>query len=505
MFSLAALLAGCGSPTKSALIRSEPSGAELSVRQIDDAGGLGRELRLERRTTPARVDLPVGEGQRYLAVASAPQHLPAAVEIERFSENKTRYDLTLRRHLADTATFEPTPTRGETGWAMRFGRETVPAYVLADDEGGTLDPGSAESGLSLTRVTDNDDADVDLRSPAVSPGGDELLIQRVERVLGEPRVVRLRREDEGGPTLRQAADAAGVSAREVLSLNPGRTAGDLYERPIRVPQPSYVSQIYRQPLPGGPMVRLTRGSGAAELTPAYDADGETATYASDTASPNHTLWRVEVAGGGTRRVRVTDGESLDWSPSRGGDLLAYSSLPPRRRENRPQLWTAAADGSGVALVADGAESPAVSPDGRRICFVELVDAPGASRPVRRLAVMNADGSERAQLTANVDHDVRDPAWTPDGRTIVFAADGPLPPPAPPRGDLGALPGVSAPPAEAPRNFDLYALSLDGPPEPIRLTSNLSHDGDPRVAPDGRGVYFRSNRGGAWNLWRIDLR
>ena len=484
----------------------------VSVRTLDDAGGVGRAVPLDRAVAPVTASLPVDKGQRYLAVAVAPQHLPAAVEIERDPESKHDYALTLRRHLADTIAIVPRPERGPggTGWVMGFAPQIVPAYVLAADDDGRGAANALEAKLDLTQVTRNDDPAVDLLAPTASPVEDLLLVQRVERTAGPARTVQLRK-DGGGPTLEQAAAEAGVDPKAILAANPrAKRFDDLYKQPVRVPATAYVSQIFKQPLPAGPMSRLTRQAGVMEAAPAFAESGADAFYAANTNGPNLVLWRTDVAGGGTKRTSVTGGDALDWAPSVGGRLLAYSSLPGRKADARPQIWTAdATNAANLSLVLDGGESPAVAPGGGRVCYVEVVDLPatagGPARQVRRLAVMNADGGERAQLTVNNDYDVRAPAWSPDGRLIVFAADGPGKPAAAPRGDLGALAGVPAPPADTPRNFDLYALRVDAPSaEPTRLTSNLSADTDPCFDRRGDKIYFRSNRGGRWNLWSIKL-
>jgi Tol biopolymer transport system component len=40
---------------------------------------------------------------------------------------------------------------------------------------------------------------------------------------------------------------------------------------------------------------------------------------------------------------------------------------------------------------------------------------------------------------------------------------------------------------------------------VRVTRNGSWDDSPAWDAGGRAIYFRSNRGGDWNVWRLELK
>jgi TolB protein len=71
--------------------------------------------------------------------------------------------------------------------------------------------------------------------------------------------------------------------------------------------------------------------------------------------------------------------------------------------------------------------PSFSPDGKRICFRRVVDEPGyqwdltLSPRNSEVFVMNADGTNPVNLTKNAAYDGW-PAWSPDGRKIVFSSN-----------------------------------------------------------------------------------
>ncbi len=115
------------------------------------------------------------------------------------------------------------------------------------------------------------------------------------------------------------------------------------------------------------------------------------------------------------------------------------------------------------------ESPAWSPDGRKIAFV-------VEKGVQRIGidVMNADGSGVRELTRHPEDD--SPAWSPDGKEIAFVrwfevvlTD-------------GRLAGYS-------RIYVVNLADLEVRPRPlvIRKCTDSCYDRDPAWSPDGRMI------------------
>src|SRR5207249_2640612 len=52
-----------------------------------------------------------------------------------------------------------------------------------------------------------------------------------------------------------------------------------------------------------------------------------------------------------------------------------------------------------------------------------------------------------------------------------------------------------------RNYDIWLMAADGSSR-TQLTTNGSWDDAPCWDHKGEFIYFRSNRGGAWNIWRL---
>jgi Tol biopolymer transport system component len=131
----------------------------------------------------------------------------------------------------------------------------------------------------------------------------------------------------------------------------------------------------------------------------------------------------------------------------------------------------AAPSGAVGSPDDRAPAAAVRLDtSNRIAFVK-----GNSSP--HLALMDRSGGNLVELTWC--HPDGSPAFTPDGRRIVFADDDPVGQP------------------------DLWVVDTDGQ-NLARLTTAPERDVDPSVSPDGRLVAFTSNRGTGHGVYLMPI-
>jgi Tol biopolymer transport system component len=99
--------------------------------------------------------------------------------------------------------------------------------------------------------------------------------------------------------------------------------------------------------------------------------------------------------------------------------------------------------------------------------------------------MKDDGTEQTQITTGFD-DIIEPRWSPkgSGKWIIFAARTPA---------AGKV--IS--------NYNIYRILADGSSKtPEQLTVNEAEDTSPVIDRNSQFLYFRSNRGGTWNIWRM---
>jgi dipeptidyl aminopeptidase/acylaminoacyl peptidase len=270
---------------------------------------------------------------------------------------------------------------------------------------------------------------------------------------GEARVVASRPGGVEGAVV-AADDGTVVLASSTL---PGSVGGDDDEKRRKARKDLKVSAILHEQYPvrywdsdlGPDEVRLLAGRVPADATPSTD-DG--------------------VVG----RIALTD---LTPAPGRGLDDAQYDVSPdgrtvvttwqqPEAGGRRVTLVAIdVASGERRVLLEDENEeyaAPAFSPDGRRVALLVERRSTGSEPPDVVLAVLDLALGERVDLTDGWDRWPGAPRWTPDGGTLVFAAD-----------DQGRSP--------------VFRLGLAGGGI-TRLTGDHGAYTDIRVSPDGRWVY-----------------
>ena len=229
---------------------------------------------------------------------------------------------------------------------------------------------------------------------------------------------------------------------------------------------------------GAPRKAVTQG-GFFDIHPNPSVDGETL-YFSTNRNGRLGIWNLNMNGKGGLRT-VTAGNTADCSPALKPetDHLFYTAVLPDESASA-YIWERPLDGGMPEQLTEGYDSQ-WSPDGTKLLYIK-----GSLKDNKaRIRVCDPDGNNAVQISPDDGefNDV-DARWSPDGKKIVFASD---------RSNL-----------KGERNFDIYIMDADGG-NLTQLTSNASRDDKPVFAPDGKTVFFRSNRGLAWDIWALEIK
>lgn len=191
--------------------------------------------------------------------------------------------------------------------------------------------------------------------------------------------------------------------------------------------------------------------------------------AADQGANDSQIWMVNYPSGETRPI------THDLSNYGGTSLTADSrSLVTVQYDGTANVWVApAADinrGKQVTSAKrEGEAGLAWTPD-NRIVYSSLVSGN------QDLWIMNADGTNQKQLTADPELDVA-PAVSPDGRYVVFNS--------------------------MRRGFpSLWRMDIDG--GNLKQLTDQQEDYRPEISPDSRWIVFTSWRTGRQTLWKISI-
>lgn len=236
----------------------------------------------------------------------------------------------------------------------------------------------------------------------------------------------------------------------------------------------------------------TDGSGGAEymsdgksleITPSFTPGGDEIVFSSNRAGRKLSVWAMSAAGAPGIK-QLTTGDTNDLWPSIDSDpkpRLFYQAMVDTRPD--PRLYmTQLNTTTKTDLTHMGGAQPRISPKADAIVFTAVNDKTGK----RDIYLMSDKGGAPRNLTNTPELDEFDPSWNKNGTRIAYVSDA----------------GVDE---ERRQNLDIWALDLSRPERPVQVTVNGSWDDHPQWDPTGTGVYFRSNRGGEWAIWKAVAR
>jgi serine/threonine protein kinase len=215
-----------------------------------------------------------------------------------------------------------------------------------------------------------------------------------------------------------------------------------------------------------------------ERSPALSSDGENVAYVKAVGGYRHVfVQRV----GSDKPIDLSadspDDDRFDPAFSPDGSLIAF-----RSGRTGGGIFVMGPVGESVRRVTDEGYGPAFTPDGREIVYAEEAALSPLARGRRShiWTVELATGKKRMLYGP----DAVEPAVSPHGKRVAF----------------WGLVGDTA-------QRDVWTVPLAGLKEgekPVPVTNDAAVDFSPFWSADGSTLYFGSDRGGSFNLWRIPI-
>jgi eukaryotic-like serine/threonine-protein kinase len=221
-------------------------------------------------------------------------------------------------------------------------------------------------------------------------------------------------------------------------------------------------------------MQLTSEHGT-EFFPSLAPDGRSFVYASN-QNGNFDLF-VQRVGGKNATPLTPNTPSDEIAPvfSPNGERIAF-----RSSREPAGIYVMEASGENVRLVVPGCFHPSWSPDGREIvCSTAGHEEAPTTRNTwtSTLWIANVETGEKRFLCEN---DAMQPSWSPKGNRIAFWF---MPPHA----------GRS----------DIATISRNGGAIEV-VTKDASTNWNPVWSPDGKFLYFASDRSGNMSFWRVSI-
>ena len=206
--------------------------------------------------------------------------------------------------------------------------------------------------------------------------------------------------------------------------------------------------------------------GAKDLWPMWSVSGPQLFFVSDRSGAEN-IWSVAPGEAARQLTHFTDGRVLWPNISAGGKIIVF--------ERDFGIWiydVASATAKPVTIqlrgatqansvehrkLTDGMDDFALSPDGKKIVFINRGEVFAASA---------RDGGDAVRLTTTGGRESQ-PAWLPDNHRVIYVSD-----------------------REGPSHIYIYDFTNDSEKP---LTSGNSSEGSPRVSPDGKMIAYQRDR------------
>ncbi len=226
-------------------------------------------------------------------------------------------------------------------------------------------------------------------------------------------------------------------------------------------------------VPSFKSTRLTE-QGGEERSPSLSPVGDFFVYASS-ADGDWDIYLQRPEGDPINLTSDADADDTQPAYSPDGSRFAF-----RSERDGGGLFLMGATGESVSRLSNAGFNPVWSPDGKAILYAtDPVEDPRNRSASSQIWRIDLATGERALV---VPEDAAQPSWSPNGRRIAY---------------WGIAPGGSS-------RVVWTVAAAGGVPVRVTQSEGTSLNWNPVWSPDGRFLYFASDRSGSMDLWRVPI-
>ena len=245
-------------------------------------------------------------------------------------------------------------------------------------------------------------------------------------------------------------------------------------------------QVYRMRPDGSGERRLSDPAGL-NSDPEWSANGKKVVFVNCTDTTGETcagvMYAMNADGFGEMALEERYGYFPSWFPAR--NKIAFVSYGREVFGIYALTFDASGNTTGITLLTDDGNCPAVSPDGTKIAFLSSRDGEGMGLWVMGAAPEGPDnrpvklaGGMPFGCSGSDTHD-----WSPDGKRIAYVPERTYPD--------GTL-----------KPSNIWVMNADGTHKTNITKTPDVYEGSPAFSPDGTKIAFHSNRPGGYGIWKM---